>query len=196
MVTSTSTSRRFTPRSRQAWRSWLQAHHAEHAEVWVVFYKRHTGKPTLSYNDAVEEAVCFGWIDGVKRSLDDQRYMHRFSPRQPNSKWSATNRERAERMIKAGLMVPSGLKMIRRAKRAGTWETEPVAASKNASVPPELAAKLRRNARAARFFESLAPSYRRQFTGWINSAKREVTRRRRIDEAVALLARGEKLGMR
>ena len=196
MVTSASTSMRFTPRSRKAWRSWLEAHHAERAEVWVVFYKRHTGKPTLSYNDAVEEAVCFGWIDGVKRSLDDQRYMHRFSPRQPNSKWSATNRKRAERMIKAGLMAPPGLKMIRRAKRAGTWETQPVTATIDVTVPPELAARLRRNTKAARFFESLAPSYRRQFTGWINSAKREETRRRRVDEAVALLEQGEKLGMR
>jgi uncharacterized protein YdeI (YjbR/CyaY-like superfamily) len=187
---------RFTPRSRRAWRSWLERHHDARAEVWVVFYKRHTGKPTLSYNDAVEEAVCFGWIDGVKRSIDAERYMHRFSPRLANSRWSATNRKRAAKMIEAGLMTRSGLATVRQAKRAGTWETEPVTGTVDVAVPPELAARLRKNSKAARFFDSLAPSYRRQFTGWINLAKREQTRQRRIEETMALLERGEKLGMR
>lgn len=185
---------RFTPKSRRAWRTWLEANHDAKPEVWLVFYKRHTGKPTLSYNDAVEEAVCFGWIDGVKRRIDDERYMHRFSPRKPDSAWSATNRRRATRMEKAGLMTQAGRKAVKTAKRHGTWQA--AAPDVDVTVPAELAARLAEHGQAAAFFESLAPSYRQQFTGWINMAKRKETRQRRIDESVALLARGEKLGMR
>jgi uncharacterized protein YdeI (YjbR/CyaY-like superfamily) len=187
---------KFTPKSRQAWRSWLETNHGSRAEIWLVFYKRHTGKPTLSYNDAVEEAVCFGWIDCIKRSVDAERYMHRFSPRKATSNWSATNRERVERMTRAGLMMKAGIEAVAQAKRAGTWLMESPAAGADDSVPPELAARLKKSPEAARFFESLASSYRRQFTLWINVAKRDETRQRRIDEAVALLEKGRKLGMR
>ncbi len=185
---------RFTPRSRHAWRQWLEKNHASRTDVWLVYYKRHTGKPTVTYNDSVEEAVCFGWIDGVRRSIDDERYTHRFSPRNETSRWSATNRKRAGKMIGAGLMTEAGHKAIRQAKRAGTWEvpTETI----DLSVPPELAEFLQKNEKAASFFESLAPSYRTQFTGWINMAKRPETRQRRLDETMALLKRGRKLGMR
>lgn len=187
---------RFTPKSRQAWRSWLETNHRSRAEIWLVFYKRHTAKPSLSYDDAVEEAVCFGWIDGVRRSLDSERYMNRFSPRKATSNWSATNRRRVERMTQAGLMMEAGLRAVAQAKRDGTWRAESPAATVDDSVPPELAARLKKNRKAARFFESLAPSYRRQFTLWINVAKRDETRQRRVEEAVALLEKGEKLGMR
>lgn len=187
---------KFTPKSRHAWRSWLEKHHAARAEIWLVFYKRHTGRPTLSYNDAVEEAVCFGWIDGVKRSIDAERYMHRFSPRKAASNWSATNRRRVDRMTRAGLMTAAGRKAVAQAKRAGTWLVESPAATVDDSIPPGLATRLEKNRKAARFFESLAPSYRRQFTAWINVAKREETRQRRIEETVALLEKGERLGMR
>ncbi len=187
-------SERFTPRSREAWRIWLEQHHEQESEVWLVFYKRHTGKPTLTYNDAVEEAVCFGWIDGVLRRIDDERYMHRFSPRKPASKWSATNRKRAARMQEARRMTPAGRKAIAEAKRRGTWQTG--APEVDVGMPAALAAKLRTNAKAAAYFESLSPANQQQFTGWINLAKREATRRRRVEEAIELLARGEKLGMR
>lgn len=186
--------REFTPGSRAEWRSWLERNHDARTEVWLVFYKRHTGKPTLSYNDAVEEAVCFGWIDGVKRSIDDERYTHRFTPRKPASKWSATNRKRAGKMIRDGLMTAAGRKAIRQAKRARTWDAP--AATIDLSVPPELAEFLRTNEKAASFFESLAPSCRTQFTGWINSAKRPGTRQRRLAESMDLLERGLELGMR
>jgi uncharacterized protein YdeI (YjbR/CyaY-like superfamily) len=184
----------FTPRSRRAWRSWLEKHHASRAEIWVVFYKRHTGRPTLSYDDSVEEAVCFGWIDGIKRSIDEQRYTHRFSPRKPGSRWSATNRRRADKMIRAGLMTDAGRSAIARAKRSGTWQ--PPKAEPDLSMAPDFAARLKRNRKAAEFFDSLAPTYRAHYTGWINSAKRPQTRQRRIGEAIELLAGGKKLGMR
>jgi uncharacterized protein YdeI (YjbR/CyaY-like superfamily) len=185
---------RFTPSSRRSWRAWLESNHDRKAEVWLVFYKRHTGKPTLSYGEAVEEALCFGWIDGVKRSIDDERYTHRFSPRKPSSRWSALNRDRAERMERAGRMTAAGRKAIEAAKRSGTWSGRPP--SIDLSMPPELAARLKVDARAAAYFESLAPSYRQAFVAWINAAKRPETKERRLDEAIELLRRGEKLGMR
>jgi len=184
-----------TPKSRQAWRSWLQKNHATRSEVWLVFYKQHTGKPTLSYNDAVEEALCFGWIDGVKRSIDTERYMHRFSPRLAGSKWSESNRTRVARLLEAGLMTSPGQRSIDEAKRNGNWDA-PARPSLDLSIPPEMAGRLKRHKKAARFFQSLAPSYRRQYIAWIATAKRHETRTRRLDEAMELLARGEKLGMR
>lgn len=187
--------KKLTPRSRRAWRTWLEKNHAARDEVWLVFYKRHAGKPTLSYNDAVEEALCFGWIDGVKRSLDAERYTHRFSPRRPGSRWSALNRKRAERMIEAGHMTEAGLALVRDAKRTGKWTGSP-APSVDLSMPSELAQRLRRNRKAAAFFDSLAPSYQQQFIGWINVAKRPETKQRRLEETMELLSRGEKLGMR
>lgn len=183
-----------TPRSRAAWGQWLQRNHESRSEVWVVFYKRHTDEPTLSYGDAVEEALCFGWVDGVKRSIDAQRYTHRFSPRAPASKWSALNRERAKRMEQAGRMTEAGRKAIQRAKRNGTWAS--TAPAIDLSMPPELAARLELDKKAAAFFDSLARSYQQQFIGWINAAKRAETKARRVNESVALLRRGEKLGMR
>ena len=185
---------RVTPKSRKAWRAWLEKNHRNVSEVWLVFYKRHTGKPTLSYNDAVEEALCFGWIDGIKRSIDDERYMHRFSPRKQNSKWSESNRIRVARMQKAGQMTAAGKRAVASAKRSGKW-SEP-APDFDFSMPSELEAGLARSKKAANFFASLAPSYQRQFIGWITTAKREETRKRRLKEAMELLKRGEKLGMR
>jgi uncharacterized protein YdeI (YjbR/CyaY-like superfamily) len=185
---------KFTPRSRKAWRDWLERNHASRPEVWLVFYKQHTGKPTLTYADAVEEAICFGWIDGVKRSIDDERYTHRFSPRKPDSRWSPTNRKRAARMAEAGLMHAAGRKAVSTARQRGLWEAR--SESIDLTLPRELDERLRRNRKAAAFFDSLARSYRTQFIAWINSARREETRQRRISESIELLSRGEKLGMR
>jgi len=186
---------RYTPRNRKHWRSWLQKNHAKETELWLVFLKKHTGRQNVSYNDAVEEALCFGWIDGVKRSIDDDRYMHRFTPRKPGSNWSESNKKRVRRLIDAGLMTPAGLKTIELAKKSGKW-TAPATTPTRFSMPPELNARLKRNSKAATFFADLAPSYQQQYIAWIASAKRPDTRKRRVDEAMDLLKRGEKLGMR
>ncbi len=186
---------KYTPRNREEWRNWLEKNQARKTEVWLVFLKQHTEKPNVSYNDAVEEALCFGWIDGVKRSIDEDRYMHRFTPRKADSKWSKLNKERALRMRRAGQMAPAGEKSVKLAKRNGKW-AEPVSASTSFSMPPELQARLKKHKKAATFFASLAPSYQRQYIAWIATAKRSETKERRLDEAVGLLSRGEKLGMR
>ena len=185
----------FTPKNRKDWRDWLRKNHDSKPDVWVVFFKMTSPKTNLSYNDAVEEALCFGWIDGIKRSIDDARYMHRFSPRKPGGQWSPSNLERVQRMIDAGLMTDAGEQSIAAAKKSGAWDS-PVAAPGPLPMPPAFAARLKRNKQARAFFESLAPSYRRQYVDWIASAKREDTRKRRIDEAIDLLARSKKFGMR
>jgi len=186
---------RYTPKNREQWRNWLEEHHATETEVWLVFLKKHTARPSVSYNDAVEEALCFGWIDGVKRSIDEDRYMHRFTPRRADSNWSRSNKQRVQRLLKAGLIAPAGMKCIDLAKKNGRW-AKPVTAGKKFSMPPELRAALTLHKKAQAFFNSLAPSYQQQYVAWIATAKRPETRKRRLDEAIRLLTRGEKLGMR
>lgn len=179
---------------REDWRSWLEENHGLESDVWLIYYKKHTGKPTIPYDDAVEEALCFGWIDSTVRRIDDEKYMQRFTPRKEKSVWSDLNKGRVAKMIKEGLMTEAGLAKIRAAKRNGSWDR----LSKEIdieTVPPELEAALSSNWRAAEFYESLAPSYKKQYIGWVVSAKREETRKKRIKEAVKLLARNKKLGM-
>lgn len=186
---------KYKPTTRAHWRRWLKKNHAKATEVWLVFVKQKTKRANLSYNDAVEEALCFGWIDGVKRSIDDEHYMHRFTPRKSDSKWSKSNKARAQRLLKNGRMAPAGKRSIEQAKRNGWW-AEPTNVRANFSMPPELGARLTQNAKAFECFESLAPSYQRQYFAWIATAKRPDTKKRRLDEAMQLLERGEKLGMR
>ncbi len=186
---------KYTPRNRAQWRKWLEKNHATETEVWLVFLKKHTPKPNLSYNDAVEEAVCFAWIDGIKKSIDENRYMHRFTPRKPNSNWSEPNKKRVERMRKAGKMAPAGEKAVEDARSRGNWDN-PVSALTDFPMPPEFESRLKRNKKAAAFFDSLAPSYRREFVAWVATAKRPETRKRRLDETIKLLRQGKKLGMR
>ncbi len=160
-----------------------------------MFRKKHTKNPNLSYNDAVEEAICFGWVDGIKRSLDDNRYMHRFSPRKAGSQWSQSNKKRVERMQAAGQMAPAGQRSVDAAKASGAWDN-PVKPPPPFEMPAEFRARLARNRKASAFFDSLAPSYRREFVDWVASAKRDDTRKRRLQEAMRLLTRGLRLGMR
>ena len=185
--------KRVAPRSRDEWRAWLAENHESTTEVWLVFYKQGTGVATLSYNDAVEEALCFGWVDGLKKTLDDRRYMHRLSPRKPRSKWSASNIARVSRLIASGLMTPAGQRLIDEAKESGTWKAEE--RPRAAPMHPEFSAALRKNKRAATFYASLAPGYQRQYRDWVATAKRDETRTRRIAQAVEHLAAGKKPGL-
>ena len=187
--------RKFTPKSRKQWRDWLAKNHAVAIEVWLVFYKKHTGKPTLSYNDSVEEALCYGWIDGIRKRIDDERYMHRFTPRKPNSNWSETNKKRVARLQKAGLIEPAGTEVIRAAKRTGKWDAS-ARPDIDLSLSAELESALVNDKRAGEFFSSLAPSYQREYIAWIATAKRPETKAKRLSETIRLLKAGKKLGMR
>jgi uncharacterized protein YdeI (YjbR/CyaY-like superfamily) len=176
---------------RERWRQWLEAHHDSAEVIWLVFYKKHTGTPTISYDAAVEEALCFGWVDSLIKRLDEDRYARKFTPRRDNSRWSAANLERFRKLVASGRMTPAGLEKI-------APDVEPVTppSGRSTDVPEFLTRALAENPSAREFFERLAPSYRQDFIAWVSSAKREDTRSRRLAEAILLLERGDKLGMK
>jgi uncharacterized protein YdeI (YjbR/CyaY-like superfamily) len=180
-------------RTRAQWRKWLRQHHRSESDVWLVFHKRHTGKGSVAYEDAVEEALCFGWVDSLIRRLDDDRYARKFTPRKPESRWSAINRRRYAKVEASGLLEQAGRE---RAPTAGSAYPPRPPRPPRVALPPYIETALRRNARAWTEFEKLAPSYRRQYVGWIDSAKKEETKAKRLAEAIRMLAAGEKLGLK
>lgn len=181
--------------SRDDWRTWLEKNHSTKREVWLVFYKKHTGKPSISYDDAVEEALCFGWIDSIVKRIDDAKFARKFTPRKPDSKWSELNKKRANKMIDQGKMTKAGLVLINEARDRGQWlkSHQP---KKDLAIPQYIEHALQSNNRALSNFRKLAPSYKRQFVGWVDSAKKEETRRRRLAEVIRILEKNEKLGMK
>src|SRR5688572_6641236 len=127
--------KKFKPKSRSAWREWLEKNHGTSSGIWLVYAKKHTGLPSVSYEDAVLEALCFGWIDSLMKSIDDRFHMQMFTPRKPKSAWSATNKARVATLIKSGLMTPAGLAAIALAKKTGTWNA--YAHVDTLTIPPE-----------------------------------------------------------
>jgi uncharacterized protein YdeI (YjbR/CyaY-like superfamily) len=180
-------------RSRAAWRRWLSSNHSSTGEIWLVLYKKHVDKPCVAYDDAVEEALCFGWIDGILKRIDDEQHAIRFSPRRRNSPWSDSNRKRIDKMTRQGKMTEAGLAVVREAKENGRWQQ---AGEPRSDVPPDdLQRALKRNRAARELFEKLSPSHRRQYIGWIEEAKRDETRQRRIRKTVERLAAGKRPGI-
>ena len=178
------------PPTRADWRAWLAANHATSPGVWVMRYKVSAKQPTITYDELVEEALCFGWIDSLPRKLDDERHLLLLTPRKPKSVWSKVNKERLERLSAANLIEPAGLKAIEIAKANGSWSA--IDESENLIVPPDLAAALEQNAAASSFFYGLANTYKKGILQWILSAKRPETRQKRIEETVAKAAIGKK----
>jgi uncharacterized protein YdeI (YjbR/CyaY-like superfamily) len=178
-------------RTRAAWAKWLEAHHSDDGGVWLKFAKKGTGVTTVTYAEALEVALCYGWIDAQVKRLDDTYYLQRFTPRRARSKWSKLNREAATRLIEAGVMRPPGLAEVERAKADGRWEAAYDSPS-TATVPEDLEQALRRNKKAREFFATLSASNRYAILHRIHDAKRPETRARRIAQFVEMLARGEK----
>ncbi len=181
--------------NREDWRAWLEKNYASANEIWLVYYKKHTGKPRIPYDDAVEEALCFGWIDSIIKRVDDETYMQKFTPRKSASTWSELNKKRVQKMIRQGRMTEAGLTRINEAKKNGTW-AETVASKKAFELSPEIKKSLAANKKAWGNFNKLAPSHKKQYIGWIMSAKKEETREKRLKEAIKLLAQDKKLGMK
>jgi uncharacterized protein YdeI (YjbR/CyaY-like superfamily) len=177
-------------RSRSSWRRWLERHHASSAGVWLVVHKRHTGRERVPYEDAVREALCFGWIDSLVKRLDEDRYARKFTPRKPGSVWSASNLKRWAELAASGELAPAG----RAASPKGAPRATPPARADIPELPDYIGAALERNRKAWRFFQGLPPGERRRFVGWIHTAKKAETKERRLREAVALLAKGQRLG--
>lgn len=177
-------------RDRQEWRRWLEEHHDSSSEIWLVFYKKHTGVRTLSYNDSVEEAICFGWIDSLVKRLDEDRYARKFTPRKPSSKWSTSNRRRYESLQLRGLLTPAGL------KRPPSGRSGDAPKPSLHEIPEYIEKGLQSKPKARENFEKLAPSYRREYIAWIDSARKDDTRRRRLSEALSRLEAGKRLGLK
>ncbi|MDX1419515.1 MAG: YdeI/OmpD-associated family protein [Rubricoccaceae bacterium] len=178
------------PLTRDAWRAWLEQAHAREEGVWLVRYKKATGKPTLSYDEAVEEAICFGWVDSLPRKLDDERSLLYVAPRKPGSGWSRRNKERMAKMAEAGKMAPAGLAKVAAAKADGSWSA--LDAVENLVVPDDLAAAFEAHPGAAAEWEAFPRSAKRGILEWIQNAKRDPTRRKRVEETARLAQRGER----
>ncbi len=181
----------FAP-DRAAWRAWLETQHATVAEIWLVFLKKHVGEPCVTLDEAVEEALCFGWIDGHLRRIDDRSHALRFSPRKPASQWSASNKVRVERLAREGRMAPAGLAVVAAAKANGTWDE--LTSLDADTTPPDLEAALAGEPAAAERWRTWPPSHRRAYIIHVLQAKRADTRARRIDFVVRRAAAGMRPG--
>ena len=181
--------------SRKEWRSWLRKNHTKAKEIWLVYFKKDTGKSSIIYRDSVEEALCFGWIDGLKKSIDERKYAYRFTPRKPGSSWSPLNIKLSKKMIEEGKRTQMGLAAFSRKKE---YDEEIIKARESKEIPLtlEIERALKVNKKVWENFNNLAPSYRKQYVGWLRSAKRQETKNRRIEEAIVLLSENRKLGMK
>jgi uncharacterized protein YdeI (YjbR/CyaY-like superfamily) len=175
------------------WRAWLARHHATAGELWVGFHKRGTGRPSISWPESVDQALCYGWIDGVRKSLGAESYAIRFTPRRPGSTWSKVNLKRVEELEGLGLMHPAGrtAHAARTAARSGIYAYEQRAAAR---FSPEQERAFKRNRKAWAYFQAEAPWYRRTATWWVVSAKREETGAKRLATLIADSAAGRRIG--
>jgi uncharacterized protein YdeI (YjbR/CyaY-like superfamily) len=184
----------FFAADRAAWRVWLEKHHNSTTVVWLLLHKKHVDEPSVTYDEAVEEALCWGWIDGLTNRWDERSYAVRFTPRKPASVWSESNVERVTRMIAAGRMTAAGMALVDEAKRRGTWDE--AASGRLEVTPPDLEAALAGVPAASARWEAWAPTNRRQYIYWVLDAKRPETRARRIADVVRRAAAGIRPGER
>jgi uncharacterized protein YdeI (YjbR/CyaY-like superfamily) len=172
-------------------RKWFHNFHATELELWVGFYKKNSGKPSITWPESVDEALCVGWIDGIRKSIDEESYMIRFTPRRRASVWSAVNIKRVEVLTNERRMQPSGLAAFaaRRENRSGIYSYE----QRSEQLPEPYAGRLRTNQKAWEFFQAQPPSYRKRIGWWVVSAKQEETRLKRLQKLIAESARGHRL---
>ena len=178
-------------RSPAALRKWLEVHHATAQELWLGYYKKGSGKPSVTWPESVDEALCFGWIDGIRKSVDEQSYTIRFTSRKPNSIWSAVNIRRAQALIEAGRMQPAGLKAFqaRRENKSGIYSYE----QRRDELEEPYNGLLRMNQAAWEFFQAQPVSYRKAVNWWVISAKKEETRLKRLQQLIDDSARGQRI---
>jgi uncharacterized protein YdeI (YjbR/CyaY-like superfamily) len=177
----------------EQWRDWLEEHHASESEIWIIFYKRRTGLASIDYEDALDEALCFGWVDSLVKRLDDDRFARKFTPRRADSRWSTKNRNRYEELKALGRLTRAG---IDRPPTDRGYDAPPARLALPSKLPTYIQAAFKKNATAFRHFEALPPSQRRRYVAWIDTAKREETKLRRLEEAIRLLAAGQELGLK
>jgi len=175
------------------WRNWLDEHHASESEVWLVFHKQHTGVASIDRHDALDEALCVGWVDSLVKRLDERRYALKFTPRRAESRWSDVNRKRYAALESSGRLKPAG---IERAPTDRGSAPRPARRPLPSRLPPYIQAALGNHPAAKRHFDALPPEQRRRYFAWIESAKREDTKLRRLREAIRLLSAGKALGLK
>lgn len=175
----------FCPATTLEWRKWLKVNHKVKENVWLIQYRKETGKATISWSEAVDEALCFGWIDGTRRTIDDERFTQFFSKRKPGSTWSKINKEKIVKLAEAGKMTPAGLEVIERAKQNGSWtildEVEEL------TIPKELEAAFKNHKGSKEFFMSLSKSAKKMMLHRVALAKRDETKQKRVTEIVTSL---------
>jgi len=177
---------------REEWRSWLAQNHDKQDQAWLLFHKKNSDKKGISLDESVEEAICFGWIDSKLRKIDYEKFALRFSPRKPKSVWSKINREKAEKLMLTGKMSEAGMATIKKGKASGSWENAYTNRIKDA-LPFDVEEALRKNEKAWSNFQNFANSYRNMYIGWINGAKTEETRKKRIEKIVEQSLQNRKL---
>jgi len=179
------------PKTRSEWRNWLLENHDKKSEIWVIYFKKSTGKPTLLYQDAVDEALCFGWIDGIRKSINEESYKIRFTPRRKGSNWSAVNIKRINELIKLGLVKPAGLEVFknRDVKKDEQYSFE----QQKVELPKTFEKKIKANSKAWEYFIKLPPYAKRLSTWWVISAKREETKLKRLDILIQCSEEGRKI---
>lgn len=180
----------FYPSNPQEWRAWLEDNHVEKQSVWVIFHKKKSGNPTISWSEAVDEALCFGWIDSVKRPHSEGLTIQYFTKRKAVSTWSKINKAKVQHLTEAGRMTEAGLRIIEIAKENGSWTI--LDAVEELIVPDDLEKELAANPGATEFFVSLSKSMKKQLLYWVVSAKREETRQKRISEIAERAGQGMK----
>jgi uncharacterized protein YdeI (YjbR/CyaY-like superfamily) len=177
------------------WRAWLQDNHHSSKGVWLVFYKKESGKPSMTYEEAIEEALCHGWIDSIIKKVNEECYLRKFTPRNNASKWSDLNKQRVKKLIHENRMTDYGLAKVEIAKQNGIWD-EPDQPRPQFVMDDEFQTALDHHPKALEFFNTLHKADRQQYIYWVASAKREETRQKRIKESLELLQKGQKLGLK
>jgi len=175
------------PKSRKAWRAWLQKNHASSSGIWLVYAKKHTGIPSLTYSEAVEEALCFGWIDSLVHPIDDSLYKQIFTPRKDKSAWSPLNKKRVARLIADGVMTPAGMTLIDVAKKNGQWNAHD--ATEAMTMPPELKKALTANAAAKKNWPTYTASQQKAFLRMVDGAKTAATRAKRVARVIEIVSK-------
>ncbi len=183
---------RISCKNRDEWREWLKENHSRANGIWVVYHKKHTGKPSVYYNEAVEEALCYGWIDSIVKRIDDERYMQKYTPRNPKSSWSTSNKKRVEKMILEGKMTEAGMRLVNIAKQNGKWD-EAIKSHLNYVLSEDLLEILKKDKAAFATYEKLPPSHKNKYASCIMSAKKEETKIRRIKKMIIMLKKGQRM---
>lgn len=184
----------FYPSNISEWRQWLEQNHSTAREIWLIYYKKQSGKPTVLYEEAVCEAICYGWIDSIIQKLDDERYAQKYTPRSVKTKWSEVNLNRATKLLAEGRMQSMGLEKL--GNKIHALNQPDVQSIRKFEIPEWMEAAVRENPAAWEFYCQLSPSKKRLYMGWVASAKQEETRQRRLVEVISKLEKKEPLGQK